>query len=139
MWEIIGLIFTGLFGIAGIAIFAVSVYSTVYWIRKVKCFPRCEGVITGFEKVKRGGMSPLWYLEIKFHVGGKQFINREIQHTCEPVNMIGEKVSLFYNPDDPLENYVKYWGQIVGRIGGILIGAVFVFFAVLSFYKFFSN
>ena len=29
--------------------------------------------------------------------------------------------------------------QIVGRIGGILIGTVFVLFAVLSFYKFFSN
>ena len=140
MAAIVGLIFAGLFGIAGIAIFAVSVYSMVYWIRKVRRFPRCEGVVTGFEEVKiASGMSPLWYLEIKFSVGGKQFINREIQHTCEPANMIGEKVSLFYNPDDPLENYVKYWGQIVGRIGGILIGAVFVFFAVLSFYKFFSN
>ena len=133
------MIFTGLFGIAGIAIFAVSVYSTVYWIRKVKCFPRCEGVITGFEKVKIASGGTFWDLEITFSVGGKQFINREIQHTCEPANMIGEKVSLFYNPDDPQENYVKYWGQIFGRIGGILIGAVFVFFAVLSFYKFFSN
>ena len=36
MAAIVGLIFTGLFGIAGIAIFAVSVYSMVYWIRKVK-------------------------------------------------------------------------------------------------------
>ena len=52
MAAIVGLIFAGLFGIAGIAIFAVSVYSMVYWIRKVKRFPRCEGVVTGFEKVK---------------------------------------------------------------------------------------
>ena len=50
MAAIVGLIFTGLFGIAGIAILAVSVYSMVYWIRKVKRFPRCEGVVTGFEK-----------------------------------------------------------------------------------------
>ena len=139
MWEIVGLIFTGLFGIAGIAIFAVSVYSTVYWIRKVKRFARCEGVVTGFEKVKTAGMRPLWYLEIKFSVGGKQFINRDIQHTNKPVDRIGEKISIFYNPDAPQENYVKYWGQIVGRIGGILIGTILALFATVSFYKFFSS
>ena len=137
MAAFIGLIFAGLFGIAGIAIFAVSVYSMVYWIRKVKRFPRCEGVVTGFEKVKTAGMSPLWYLEIKFSVGGKQFINRDIQHTYKPANRIGEKVSIFYNPDAPQENYVKYWGQIFGRIGGILIGTIFVLFTMVSFYKFF--
>ena len=136
MATIVGLISAGLFGIAGIAIFAVSVYSMVYWIRKVKRFPRCEGVVTGFEKVKLAGMS-LWYLEIKFSVGGKQFINRDIQHTYEPANRIGEKVSIFYNPDAPQENYVKYWGQIFGRIGGILIGTIFVLFTMVSFYKFF--
>jgi hypothetical protein len=138
MAAIVGLIFAGLFGIAGIAILAVSVYSMVYWIRKVKRFPVCEGVVTGFEKVKiASGMSPLWYLEIKFSVGGKQFINREIQHTYNPANRIGEKVSIFYNPDAPQENYVKYWGQIFGRIGGILIGIIFVLFTMVSFYKFF--
>ncbi len=137
MAVIVGLIFAGLFGIAGIAIFAVSVYSMVYWIRKVKRFARCEGVVTGFEKVKTAGMSPLWYLEIKFSVGGEQFINRDIQHTYEPANRIGEKVSIFYNPDAPQENYVKYWGQIFGRIGGILIGTIFVLFTMVSFYKFF--
>ena len=138
MAVIVGLIFTGLFGIAGIAILAVSVYSMVYWIRKVKRFPRCEGVVTGFEEVKiASGMSPYWYLEIKFSVGGKQFINREIQHTYKPSNRIGEKVSIFYNPDAPQENYVKYWGQIFGRIGGILIGTIFVLFTMVSFYKFF--
>ena len=139
MATIVGLISAGLFGIAGIAILAVSVYSMVYWIRKVKRFARCEGVVTGFEKVKTAGMSPLWYLEIKFSVGGKQFINREIQHTYNPANRIGEKVSIFFNPDAPQENYVKYWGQIVGRIGGILIGTIFVLFATVSFYKFFSS
>ena len=139
MWEIVGLIFTGLFGIAGIAIFAVSVYSTVYWIRKVKRFARCEGEVAGYEKVKSTGMSPLWYLEIKFSVGGKQFINHDIQHTYKPANRIGEKVSIFYNPDAPQENYVKYRGQIVGRIGGIIIGTVFVLFPAISFYKYFSH
>ena len=138
MAAIVGLIFAGLFGIAGIAILAVSVYSMVYWIRKVKRFPRCEGVVTGFEKVKiASGMSPLCYLEIKFSVGGKQFINRDIQHTYKPANRIGEKVSIFYNPDAPQENYAKYWGQIFGRIGGILIGTIFVLFTMVSFYKFF--
>ena len=139
MAAIVGLIFAGLFVIAGIAIFAVSVYSMVYWIRKVKRFARCEGVVTGFEKVKTAGMSPLWYLEIKFSVEGKQFINRDIQYTYKPANRIGEKVSIFFNPDAPQENYVKYWGQIVGRIGGILIGTIFVLFATVSFYKFFSS
>ena len=137
MAAIVGLIFAGLFGIAGIAIFAVSVYSMVYWIRKVKRFARCEGVVTGFEKVKTAGMSPLWYLEIKFSVGGKQFINRDIQHTYEPVNRIGEKVTVLFNPDNPQENYVKYWGQIVGRVSGIIVGTIFILFFTISFYKYF--
>ena len=137
MAAIVGLIFAGLFGIAGIAIFAVSVYSVVYWIRKVKRFARCEGVVTGFEKVKTAGMSPLWYLEIKFSVGGKQFINRDIQHTYEPVNRIGEKVTVLFNPDNPQENYVKYWGQIVGRVSGIIVGTIFILFFTISFYKYF--
>ena len=137
MAAIVGLIFAGLFGIAGIAIFSVSVYSMVYWIRKVKRFPRCEGVVTGFEKVKIASGGTFWYLEIKFSVGGEQFINRDIQHTYKPANRIGEKVSIFYNPDAPQENYVKYWGQIFGRIGGILIGTIFVLFTMVSFYKFF--
>ena len=137
MAAIVGLIFAGLFGITGIAIFAVSVYSMVYWIRKVKRFARCEGVVTGFEKVKTAGMSPLWYLEIKFSVGGKQFINRDIQHTYEPVNRIGEKVTVLFNPDNPQENYVKYWGQIVGRVSGIIVGTIFILFFTISFYKYF--
>ena len=136
MAAIVGLIFAGLFGIAGIAILAVSVYSMVYWIRKVKRFPRCEGVVTGFEKVKPAGMSPLWYLEIKFSIGGKQFINRDIQHIYEPANRIGEKITVFYNPDNPQENHVKYWRLFAGRIGSTIIGTLFILFAAVSFYKF---
>ena len=137
MAAIVGLIFAGLFGIAGIAIFAVSVYSMVYWIRKVKRFPRCEGVVTGFEKVKIASGGTFWHLEIKFSVGGKQFINRDIQHTYEPVNRIGEKVTVLFNPDNPQENYVKYWGQIVGRVSGIIVGTIFILFFTISFYKYF--
>ena len=136
MAEIIGLIFTGLFGVAGIAVLSVSIYSLVYWIRKVRHFPRCEGKVTGFEKVKSAGMSPLWYLEIKFRVDGKQFINRDIQHIYEPANRIGEKITVFYNPDNPQENYVKYWRLFAGRIGSTIIGILFILFAAVSFYKF---
>ena len=139
MSVVAGLIFTGLFGVAGVAVLVISTWSMVQWCKMVRSYPRCKGTVTGIQEFPCPPHRSTWCLVIEYSVDGKQFVIWDKGVVSNSESKIGTEETVIYNPENPQEGYALYRGHYIARAGGILTGLLFSGFAVTALCKFFCS
>lgn len=72
------------------------------------------GAVYGYEKDEDGG--GFQHSLVAFFVDGREYVHRTLSATTPPSHRIGERLTIFYDPDRPDRNLIPTWSDTYGPL-----------------------
>lgn len=127
-------------GLMFIAIGVVMIIIGLIWMKKIKdhkssCTSSCEGIVARIDKQIQhdDGKDTMMYTPVfTYSVNGNTYTNSTPGSSSYCKHKTGDKVKVFYNPDDPNKFYVKGDGHAIIAGAFLFMGIVFVVAVLLN-------
>ncbi len=130
------LIFCVFLLVGSVLVGAVFLTESKYRKKQERCTMKTYGIVSKAAPYRSRDIDhyphETWYCFYQYEAGGRQYEKRGAFGRSRPLFEVGQKVALFYNPQDGEDFYVPQEWQF--RLGLLLkiIGSVFLAIAVLT-------